>query len=489
MCIRFLCTKFNAPIWICFFWIGTVAGAEFLVKDSDEFHRQMKVIEPGDVLLLADGQWTDVELLATGEGTLESPITIRAQHPGKVILDGNSRVRISGEHIVVDGLRFIGAWHETALLEFREDSKRLSSSCRLTNCEFVDCHNPPGKSHEFKYLSVYGRANTVDHCRFSGKTNRGTTLVVWLDQNGGGHSIRQNHFGLRPPLGMNGGETIRIGDSESSHLSAHCIIEGNLFEQCDGEAEIISNKSCDNVYRKNVFLRCAGALTLRHGHRCRVEKNMFLGEKARGTGGVRIVGSDHVVINNYFERLEGSEHRSALVLMNGIENSPANGYQAVQRAQIIHNTFADCKRTILVGADNDEDDPIAPRDCRFRGNAIFSRRGPMIDVREKVEGFLWESNLYFGDGELGVEKSKGIRLAKQPLMEREGKGWVMFADSALINQGSSKDPTPRTDILGAKRDESSDIGCMEWPLSDSRNWLNGSVGPDWAPVPLGRKNE
>ena len=44
-------------------------------------------------------------------------------------------------------------------------------------------------------------------------------------------------------------------------------MEQNFFDRCDGELEIISSKSCDNIYRGNTFLNCAGMLTLRHGNR------------------------------------------------------------------------------------------------------------------------------------------------------------------------------------------------------------------------------
>ncbi len=47
-------------------------------------------------------------------------------------------------------------------------------------------------------------------------------------------------------------------------------MENNWFEGCDGETEIISNKSGGNTYRGNVFFRSAGALTLRHGNGNRV---------------------------------------------------------------------------------------------------------------------------------------------------------------------------------------------------------------------------
>jgi len=123
------------------------------------------------------------------------------------------------------------------------------------------------------------------------------------------HTIHYNWFGPRPPPGENGGETIRVGDSGTSMQSSRTLVEDNYFEQCNGEIEIISNKSCDNSYRSNTFEDCEGALTLRHGNRCLVEGNFFLGNGRRSTGCVRIVGEDHRVVNNYLERLTGAGSR------------------------------------------------------------------------------------------------------------------------------------------------------------------------------------
>jgi len=58
--------------------------------------------------------------------------------------------------------------------------------------------------------------------------------------------------------------------------NSRAVVESNLFDRCDGELEIISSKSCENVYRHNTFLDCAGMLTLRHGNRCTVEGNFFI---------------------------------------------------------------------------------------------------------------------------------------------------------------------------------------------------------------------
>ena len=464
-------------------------AAEHLVRDADRFHERIADAQPGDVLVLARGTWHDVDLVAKAEGTAERPITVRAEEPGQVTLTGNSRLRIGGSYLVVEGLRFSKAWHRSAIVEFRRDSKLAANHCRLTQCEISDCE-PPDPSIDFKYLSLYGSRNRVDHCRFGGKTNGGTTVVVWLnpDKEGwGGHKIDQNHFARRPPLGRNGGETLRIGDSRTAHLRARTLVEANLFEECDGESEIISNKSCENLYRGNLFLRCSGALTLRHGHRCRVEGNLFLGEKARGTGGVRIVGQDHVVVNNYFERLEGDDLRSALCVMNGIRDSPASGYDPVERLIVAHNSFVDCKRTWLIGRENDADDQVSPTDCLFANNVITSRRGPMIDLRAPSSEagkapVGWLGNRFAGKGVLGIDPCPGVEpLDTDPLVKGDHR-WILVSGSPLIDSGVTLPGLARFDLEGKERDKRPDIGCDESPSAD-RDPRSRTVGPSWLVEP------
>ena len=164
-------------------------------------------------------------------------------------------------------------------------ARRCPCGNTATNCAITD-GNPPLAETDTKWVSLYGVDNRVDHCYFAGKRNRGTTLVVWLSARPNRHRIDHNHFGPRPPLGVNGGETIRIGTSDGSMHESLTVVEDNLFEACNGEFECVSNKSCGNVYRRNTFRRCTGALTLRHGNRCRIEGNFFLGEGAANAAGV-----------------------------------------------------------------------------------------------------------------------------------------------------------------------------------------------------------
>jgi poly(beta-D-mannuronate) lyase len=459
-------------------------ATEIPVKNQSEFAQAIRGCAAGDTIVLASGQWRDVDLLAETTGTSERPVVIQAEEPGKVVLTGNSRIRLAGEYISVSGLRFHQAWHKTALLEFRKDSKRAANHCRVSDCEFIDCTLPQDLKHDFKYVSIYGQHNLFERCRLSGKTNRGTTLVVWLDNEGGQHIIRNNHFGPRPELEKNGGETIRIGDSGTAEQDANCLVEQNLFVECNGEAEIVSNKSCQNTYQHNVFLRCSGTLTLRHGHRCTVQANLFLGQKAGGSGGVRIIGSDHVVINNRFERLEGDDYRCAMCLMNGLEDGPDNGYQPVQRARIAHNTFIDCKRTIVVGADNDEKVQVAPVDCQFVNNAIMSRRGPLIDIQNPQSELQWSGNLWHGEGKLGVDNLPGIHKAASELLKKNGERWALFESSPLVDSGELTKEALANDFAGSNRDQTPDVGCDEWPLA-TESWLDHTeVGPSWSAIPL-----
>lgn len=463
-------------VTLCF----NASGEDLPVKNAEDFHERIKAAVPGEVIVLASGQWSDVELVADAVGAADSLITIQAEEPGKVVITGNSRLRIAGSHVVVSGLRFQNAWHKSALVEFRKDSKRAATDCRLTDCEIIDC-NPPDPKLSSKYVSIYGLRNTVDQCRLQGKTNRGTTLVVWLDEGLGKHRIHNNHFGPRAFLGTNEGETLRVGDSDTAHLVGGCFVEGNLFEECNGETEIVSNKSRENLYRKNVFVRCSGTLTLRHGSRCRVQENLFLGDKASGSGGVRVIGSDHIVMRNYFERLEGDNYRSALCVMNGIPDSPANGYEPVERVFIAHNTFYDCKRSILIGGDNDEKTQVPPTRLIIANNAIVSRRGPLIDVRDGVGTITWHGNLCYGDGELGIKEQEGVQRCAEPPLKEVGSRWTIFSGSPLVDAGYVFPQFANSEPPGS----SPDVGCDRWPpQDDSSTMANMKVGPSWSSVNL-----
>ncbi len=381
---------------------------ELAVSDIKNLPAALEAAQPGDSILLADGEYHDEKLLVRGHGTKDSPITLKAATPGKVILTGKSTLRIGGEFLVVDGFAFRDPDPTVSdVVQFRIDSKELAHHCRMTNCA-MSSTQPGDSSTESRWLGLYGSDNRVDHCSFAGKSDKGTTFVVWLGNGSEGrHQIDHNYFGHRENLGKNGGETIRVGDSKTSLLAAACLIENNMFERCNGETECISNKSCGNIYRDNTFVEVSGTLTLRHGNGCLVERNVFLGNGARGTGGIRIIGEDHIVRDNYLENLTGDDARSAISLMMGIPNSPAHRYAQVKRALIENNSLVDCKYSLLIGLGDDENATLPPTETIIRGNNIRSEKRPIVEARCDLSGITWKDNRFVGKS-LGIPPLAGI---------------------------------------------------------------------------------
>ncbi len=147
---------------------------------------------------------------------------------------------------------------------------------------------------------MFGQHNQLSNCSIQGKKTKGQRLLYGsVKKTRAITELRTLFWRASVTRKKTGGETIRLDDSSNSMRSANCIIENNLFEHCDGETECISNKSCDNIYRSNTFREVQGTLTLRHGNRCLVENNIFFGNKRNQTGGIRIIGEDHRILNNY----------------------------------------------------------------------------------------------------------------------------------------------------------------------------------------------
>jgi poly(beta-D-mannuronate) lyase len=386
-------------------------AAEVKVSDSESARKAVRDAKPGEVIVLASGEWRDVDLRLDGEGTGDQPVTIRAEEPGKTIITGASRVRLGGSHLVVSGLFFKNlSGADADWLEFRIDSKRRANFCRVTDCAFLESPDFVAKEMENRWIGLYGEGNQLDRCSIEGKKNKGATVVVWLGESDPGrHRIRANFFGERPRLGKNGGETIRVGDSKTMKQRAECLVEGNHFFRCDGETECISNKSGGNVYRGNWFVETQGTLTLRHGNDCLVEGNIFLGKKRKQTGGIRVIGSGHRIIGNHLEGLEGDGFRTALCFVNGIPDSPDNGYHQVLVGEVRDNVVVDCGESLLIGYNDVAEATLAPQDLHFEGNLIIARGGsPAVRIDRPATGTVWKSNRIVGDI-IGTDELDGMR--------------------------------------------------------------------------------
>jgi len=368
-------------LWLLVYvWSIWLYAQEYLVSDIKEYKRVVKSIKAGDSIVLKDGIWRDVRLILKGVGTAKKPIVLKAQTPSKVIITGKSSLLMYGKFLIVRDLVFKDGEPAVNPLISIGTSKHLARYCRFTH-NVIDNFNRKNLDEKYHWVRVVGYHNRVDHSKFTHMKNRGVTIKVYILKHQAPNYtvIDHNEFSFRTQGNKNGYETIRIGNSKVSLQSSKALVKDNLFYHCDGEIEIISNKSCDNSYIHNTFKNCNGMLTLRHGNNCIVKDNFFINNDASYMGGVRVIGENHKIINNFFYKVGVSPLRASISLINSKKNEPLYGYRPVKNILIYHNIFIDTQYTIFSGANfkNGLFD-IVPYDVDVISN-LFIRTKKVVD--------------------------------------------------------------------------------------------------------------
>ncbi len=365
----------------------------------------LKPLHDGDVIVWKNGTYNNVNITLTSEGELTDGIVFRAESNGGVIFTGNSTLQISSSNTTIKGFHWkdpvIGGEH---LVRFMSGT----SNNTLTECVISGSNTTEAYDKNCKWVSLYGSNHTVEKCSFVDKKDRGALVVVWFDEGvTPAHTIKNNYF-TRPAMLIdptdgdpaNEQESIRIGDSANSLSDGKVTVSGNYFYRCWGEsAEVVSSKSCANTYSGNYFHECRGTLTLRHGNGCTVEGNYFLGNGVEESGGVRIIGEDHIVRGNHFESLTGIGYKAALSLVRGQENAALSGYAQVKNALVENNVFNECTLAMHVNyGGSNMTLPVV--DSIIRNNTLVSTNDSNYIVRcenTATESTInWEGNTLYG---------------------------------------------------------------------------------------------
>ena len=414
-------------------------AAEFRVEDQAAYRDAVRKATPGDTIVLAKGEWRDFEIVFVGEGQPGRPITLRAETKGQVRVTGRSNLRLGGTHLVVAGLVFTDGHTPTRdVISFRRTKQHLASHSRVTEVVIDHFNNPERFETDF-WVTMHGRNNRFDHSLLVGKRNAGVTVAVRLDAEASQqneHRIDHNYFGHRPILGSNGGETLRVGTSKYSLAESRTLVERNIFERCNGEVEIISSKSGGNVFRGNLFLESRGTLTLRHGNGNLVEGNVFLGNGVDHTGGIRIINARQTVRGNYLFGLTGRRFGGALVVMNGVPNSPINRYHRVEDALIENNTVIDGHH-IEFAAGSDVERSATPRRSRMRDNLLANTKPRRsVGIHDDIGGIQFEGNV--ASQVEGLPAIDGI-AARDVKLEKGENGLLYPADPAFAGVGAPRD--------------------------------------------------
>ncbi|WP_418264305.1 chondroitinase-B domain-containing protein [Flavobacterium faecale] len=354
-----------------------------LVSSNSALASAISSANAGTTIILADGIWKDTYINIKKSGTIDSPVIIRAQTPGNVFFEGNSRVAMGGSYIKFEGVIFRNPSNLVTtsttiepVIKFRDNSSSTScTNCTLTNIK-IDGYNGTaaqsdklpsdgGTGLTFKWVLLYGQYNEISYCSFLNKKGIGSVIndnrdVTTVNYN----KIHHNYFSDRTIVGNyvddhNDQDAIRIGNSGTSLSDSFTEVYENLFNNWQGEIEIISNKSGNNKYYNNTFRNYSGSLTLRHGNDCEVFGNYFFADNNNFSGGIRVIGENHKIYNNYIENVNStklnasgsstSSNLGGINIMKGQLNSPLNGYYQVKNAIITNNTFVNCDFGIRVG--------------------------------------------------------------------------------------------------------------------------------------------
>lgn len=480
---------------ILFISCNEMTTKEISVTNIQELNTAIENSKAGDEIVLSNGVWKDVEIVFTGTGTKAQPITLRAETTGKVFIEGVSNLQIAGEYLQVEGLFFRNGYSPTKdLIAFRTDAKKVANYCSVSNCVILD-FNKPQRDQDDLWVQFYGTHNKLEHCYIAGKTNGGPTVRVDLKGNQSirnFHQIVNNHFGPRPRKGGARGETIQLGSSFTSMSPSNTTIANNLFEECNGEVEIISSKTNFNEIKNNVFYKSEGSVVTRHGNYATIDGNYFIGDgKNKNYGGIRIVNTGHWIINNYFYNIIGENFRSPLAIMNGIPKSPLNRYNQVTDVVVAYNTYVNCKSPWQFGVGTNiaqaavlpksEIRSARPLRTVVANNVIYNKEGddsPIIE-HDKADGVQFKNNIINNQG-VSYGDTKRIKANKFELKKVSEHIFIPNLTSKLDIYSGFGFETITNDIFGNSRKDANNIGAsVQGDIKDPLILDKTKYGADW----------
>ncbi|WP_378182924.1 chondroitinase-B domain-containing protein [Aquimarina sp. SS2-1] len=465
-----------------------------IVNNASELQTAITNASAGSTITLANGTWTDIIININKNGTQTNPVTIKAETPGSVFFEGNSRVSMGGSYIIFEGVVFqnpsnlvVNGSTIEPVIELRDSSNNECDHCTITNIK-IDSYNGTVTQEllTFKWIIVYGQYNEISFCSFIGKNgigsiindNRNATSTEFAEPDF--TKIHHNYFADRTPVGVvndeNDQDAIRIGNSGTSLHPSNTEVYNNLFYNWSGEVEIISNKSGENKYYNNTFRDYQGTLTLRHGNDCEVYNNFFFAQNNLFSGGIRVIGEGHKVYNNYIEAVNSekptggtTKTAGAINVSNGRPNSALNGYYQVKNATIVNNTFVNCDYGFRIGTNVGSDLTLAPENLIIANNIMINTSENAVDEQTTPIGSsIYEGNItQNGTWDL-TNGANNNQTVSSGLLDSSTDFYRLGSGSAAINAAVGTYSFLTQDILEGNRSGTPDAGAEEFNSGGSR---------------------
>ena len=467
-----------------------------VVNTVSGFKTAVQNMNPGDSIIVDDGTYSLGGVTMKRSGCQNKPIVIMAKNQGMAILDGNTSLRLEDvDYITIRG--------------FGIQSANISTGIKMENCRRIKItHNTFALSENSSCNWIYigdtwgstaplvSGNHLIEYNEFTGKTHPGKYITIDgnATQQSQHDTIRFNLFKNNGPRADNEKESIRVGYSGISKSSGHTVIMHNLFEDCDGDPEVVSIKSCDNIIKYNTFKSCLGTLSLRHGDRNLVEGNYFFGEgktaqftnssnvtSTIGCGGIRVYGKDHKIVNNYFEGLTGSRWDAALTITNGdVTNTSGSlsSHYLPENVVIAFNTLVNNASNIEIGFDNNGNYSKAPKNCVLANNIVVEDSTSIVKSYSatSLAGVGFTGNMFYptGTSTVGItHTTTQITVADPGLIKPTCVGagcnqttaarvFRLEAGSAAVDASTGNYPEAALDLEGFLRAGTKDIGAHEY---------------------------
>lgn len=421
---------------------ATLLAKTIVVASVAELQKEIDNAKPGDIILLKKGVYTTTaDILVNKAGTAAQPITIAAQEAGTEITGSSGFNIVSpAAYIVIKGFTFTHA------------ASKAKTAAGTSFCQWTDnIFETPGTGD---YLTIAGSDHQVDHNFFRNKDSLGKFIAV----KGSGSQIAErlwihhNYFKTHKSQGgRNGAEALQFGLSGFSLSSSNSIVEYNLFEDCNGENELISIKASRVTVRYNTIRNCPAQFTLRHGNFNQVYGNYFI-----NTPGLRIYGDDHLIHSNHFENCS-----LAINIGNGgaevADGAALTSHDRPDRVVIVFNTLVN-NRTNIVQAPRSSG--LGSRYITIANN-IIQGGTKAASIVGPARDFVWEGNIIFNTEGAG-DMPEGSYTITDPKLVRDAAGeYHIQRGSPAIDAGKGSYPGVTTDMDAQPRAAKPDIGADE----------------------------
>lgn len=322
-----------------------------------------------------------------------------------------------------------------------------------------------------------------------------STLIsnrLWIHHNYFKNMAPHMSAGATTPDGDSDREAIVLGTSSTAQMQTNHLIENNLFEDCDGENEIITVKTSNNILRYNTFKNSMGSLSVRFGQNTEVYGNYFYGEGASATytdpnyqtGGIRVYGKNHKIYNNYMQNLTGTSWRLPILLDSGDSDSDTtSGHQRPQYVEITNNTIVNSAGGLNVGSGNYSSQP---KNNKIANNLVVGSNGSLF-YDQGDSSNTWQSNIAYATGSASnvgnTSKTSAQVLVTDPQLANTTKNGLsvktLGSSSPAINASTGIFSYVTTDIDGETR-STPDIGADEYSATPSLTYKplqTSDVGP------------